>query len=64
MRSICRWMGNEDFQYSISRSWEKNGREMVFPTLDGAGNYWKNNKKSGLEIIKNGISIIGHLLKK
>ena len=41
VRSICRWTETEHFQYSISRSWEKNGRETVFPTLDGAGNYWK-----------------------
>ena len=41
VRSICRWTETEHFQHSISRSWEKNGRETVFPTLDGAGNYWK-----------------------
>ena len=23
-RSICRWTRNEDFQYNISRFWEKN----------------------------------------
>ena len=34
-------MGNENFQYGISRFWEVYGREMVFSTLDGAGNYWK-----------------------
>ena len=38
-RSICRWTGNDDFQYSVSRFWEKYGRETVFSTLDGAGNY-------------------------
>ena len=37
--SICRWTGNEDFQYDISRFWEKYGREQVFSTLDCAGNY-------------------------
>ena len=39
--SICRWTRNEDFQYGISRFLEKYGRETVFITLDGAGNYWK-----------------------
>ena len=38
-RSICRWTGNEDFQYGISRFGGKYGRETVFSTLDGAGNY-------------------------
>ena len=38
-RSICRWTGNVDFQYGISRFWEKYGWETVFLTLDGAGNY-------------------------
>ena len=36
--SICQWLGNGDFQYKILRFWEKYGREMVFSTLDGAGN--------------------------
>ena len=45
-------MGNKDFQYGISRFWEKYGRETVFSTLDGAGNYKKNNEKSEL-VIKN-----------
>ena len=36
--SICQWPGNGDFQYKILRFWEKYGREMVFSTLDGAGN--------------------------
>ena len=40
-RSICRWTRNEDFQYFISRFWEKYGRETVSSTLDGAGNCWK-----------------------
>ena len=53
--SICRWMGNEDFQYGISKFGEKYGREMVFSTLS------RTNEKSGFEIIKNGISIFGHL---
>ena len=57
--SICRWTGNEDFQYGIFRFWEKYGREIIFSTLDGAGNYWKNNEKSGFEITKNGISKFG-----
>ena len=57
-------MGNKDFQYGISRFWEKYGRETVFSTLDGAGNYKKNNEKSGFEIVINGIPIFGHLLKK
>ena len=39
VRSIFRWTGNEDFQYGISRFWEIYGRETVFSTLDGAGNY-------------------------
>ena len=30
VRSIFRWTGNEDFQYGISRFWEKYGRETVF----------------------------------
>ena len=38
-RSICRWKGNEDFQYGVSRFCEKYGRETAFSTLDGAGNY-------------------------
>ena len=38
-RSICQWTGNEDFQYGIPRFWEKYGRETVFSTIDGAGNY-------------------------
>ena len=38
---ICWWTRNEDFQYGISRFWEKNGRETIFPALEGAGNYWK-----------------------
>ena len=58
--SICRGTGNEDFQYGASRFWKKYGRETVFSTLNGAGNYWKNNEKSGFEIIKTGISIFGH----
>ena len=29
------------FQYGISIFGEKYGRETVFSTLDGAGNYWK-----------------------
>ena len=37
-RSICRWTGNEDFQYGISRFWERSGREIVFSTQHGAGN--------------------------
>ena len=45
-------MGNKDFQYGISRFWGKYGRETVFSTLDGAGNYKKNNEKSEL-VIKN-----------
>ena len=60
-RSICRWTGNEGFQYGISRFCRIYGRETVFSTLVGAGNYWKNNEKSGLVIIGNGISIFGHL---
>ena len=36
--SICRWTRKEDFQYGISRFWEKYGRETVFSTLCGAGN--------------------------
>ena len=36
--NICRWTGNEDFQYKILRFWEKYGRETVFSTLDSAGN--------------------------
>ena len=40
-RSICRWTRNEDFEYLMSRIWEKYGWETVFSTLDGAGNYWK-----------------------
>ena len=54
----------KDFQYDISRFWEKYGRETVFSTLDGAGNYKKNNEKSELVIIKNGILIFGHLFLK
>ena len=38
-RSNFRWLGNEYFQYGISRFWEKYGRQKVFSTLDGAGNY-------------------------
>ena len=54
--SICRWMGNEDFQYGVSRFWKRYGWEMVFSTRDGAGNYWNiNHQKSGFEIIRNGI---------
>ena len=63
-RITCRWTGNEDFQYGISRCGEKYGRETVFSTLGYDGNYPKNNKKSGFEIIKNGISISGHLSEK
>ena len=37
-RSICWWIGNKDFQYSISRFWERYDRKTVFSTLDGAGN--------------------------
>ena len=37
--SICQWTGNEDFQYGISRFWEKYGQKTVFPTTDGAGKY-------------------------
>ena len=37
-RSIGRWTGNEDFQYGISRFWERSGREMLFSTQHGAGN--------------------------
>ena len=44
-RSICRWTGSEDFQYGISRFWERcemrferYSRETVFSTQDGAGN--------------------------
>ena len=29
---------NEDFQYKVLRFWEKYDREMVFSTVDGAGN--------------------------
>ena len=39
--NICWWTGNEDFQYDILRFSEKYGRETVFSTIDGAGNYWK-----------------------
>ena len=46
--SICRWTGNEDFQYGISRFWEKYGRETVFSALDGAGNYWKKQREIGI----------------
>ena len=53
VRSICRWTGNEDFKYGISRFLEK------LPVITG-----KNNEKSGFEIIKNGISIFGPLSKK
>ena len=62
--SIFRWTENEDFQYGISRFWEKYGRETVFSTLHGAGNYWKKHEKSGFGIIKNGILIFEHPLKK
>ena len=62
--STCRWTGNEDFQYGTSRCGEKYGREIVFSTLGYDGNYPKNNEKSGFEIIKNGISISGHLSEK
>ena len=61
-RSICRWTGNEDFQYSILRFWKKNGRETVFSTLPVITK--KINEKSGFQIIKNDISIFGHLVKK
>ena len=37
-QSICQWTVNEDFQYGISRFWEKYCRETVFSTLDGVGN--------------------------
>ena len=46
---------------TVLRFWEKYDRETVFPTLDGAGNYWKNNEKSGFETIINGILIFEHL---
>ena len=46
--SIFRWARNEDFQYGISRFWENYGRETVFSTLDGAGNY--RGKKREIEI--------------
>ena len=46
--SICRWTGNEDFQYGISRFWEKYGRETGFSALDGAGNYWKKQREIGI----------------
>ena len=62
-RSICRWTGNEVFLYGISRFWEKCGRETVFSTLDGAGNYCKNNEESEFEVIKYGFPIFGHLSK-
>ena len=39
--SIFRWRRNKGFQFGISRFWEKYGRETVFSTLDGAGNYCK-----------------------
>ena len=39
--SICRWTRNEDFQYDILGFWGKHGPEMVFSTLNSAGNYWK-----------------------
>ena len=54
-RSICWWTGNKDVQYGISRFLESK----TVPVITG-----KNNKKSGSEIIINGISIFGHLLKK
>ena len=38
---IYRWTGNEGFQHGISGFGRKHGRETVFSTLDGAGNYWK-----------------------
>ena len=47
-RSICRWTGNEDFQYGISRFWKKYGRETVFSTLEGVGNYWKKYREIGI----------------
>ena len=47
-RSICRWTGNEDFQYGNSRFWGKYGRETVFSTLGGAGNYWKKQREIGI----------------
>ena len=37
--SICLWTGNEDFQYGISRFWEKCSGERVYSTLDGTANY-------------------------
>ena len=46
--SIFRWARNEDFQYGILRFWENYGRETVFSTLDGAGNY--RGKKREIEI--------------
>ena len=36
----------------------------VFSTLGGVANYWRKQQKIEFEIIKNGISIFGHLLKK
>ena len=51
--SIFRWTRNEDFWYGISTFWEKKIRITR-----------KNKEKSGSEIMKNGISIFGHLLKK
>ena len=39
--SICRWTGNEDLYYGISRFWEKYSRKAVFSTLGGVGNSWK-----------------------
>ena len=47
-RSICRWAENEDFQYGISRFWEKYGRETVFSTLGAACNYWEKQQEIGI----------------
>ena len=41
-----------------------NGREPAISTLNGAGNYRLNKQKFGFEVIKNDISIFGHLPKK
>ena len=49
---------------TIFRDFEKYDQETVFPTLDGASNYWKIIEKSRFEIIKNGISIFRYLSKK
>ena len=43
---------------------KNNGREPAFLTLNGASNYRLNKQKLGFEVIKNGISIFGHLPKK